>query len=210
MGTWTVPTPEIDEEQRAVLRGAARMAGDPALVPRLERIVTTYLTERRAGKPPRLDTVRSRLLKRARAIDSARRVLRENDPWVTGAIGAVHELPLAEVCGITLDLRLAAAARHHRLAAAEIPPNDHRPADRRPRTPFWDLLWAAAEMWAGAGNIVTIGVSGRFFAFASQVVAATGGTLTERPANEVARQWRRQARALTAEPEKTSLLSLVS
>jgi hypothetical protein len=54
MGTWTVPTPEIDEEQRAVLRGAARMAGDPALVPRLERIVTTYLTERRGtrGKTP--------------------------------------------------------------------------------------------------------------------------------------------------------------
>jgi hypothetical protein len=199
----------LDEEHRAALRRAAKMAGDLNLLPKLEAAAIAYKQERRAGKPPRSDVVRRRLLERARAIDSARQVLRVNDPWVTGAVAGVHELPLAEVSGISLDLRLAAAARRHRLAAAAIAPNDHRPADRRPRTPLWDLLWVAAEIWAGAGGAVTIGVSGRFYVFASQVVAATGDTLTERPANEVARQWRK-ANGLTAKPQKTSLLSLMS
>jgi hypothetical protein len=199
----------LDEEHHRALRDAARMAGDMSLLPKLEAAVVAYKQERRAGKPPRSDVVRRRLLERVRVIESARRVLREDDPWVAGAVAGVHELPLAEVGSITLDLRLAAESRRHRLAATAIEPNDHRPADRRPRTPLWDLLLATAEIWAGAGNIVTIGVSGRFYAFASQVVAATGDTLPERPANEVARQWR-EANGLTAKPEKTSLLSLVS
>jgi hypothetical protein len=46
MGTWTVPTPEIDEEARAGLRRAAKLAGDTAPLPDLEKLVVTYLRDR--------------------------------------------------------------------------------------------------------------------------------------------------------------------
>jgi hypothetical protein len=36
----------LDDEQRAVLRVAARMAGDPALAPELEKLVATYVRDR--------------------------------------------------------------------------------------------------------------------------------------------------------------------
>jgi hypothetical protein len=198
----------LDDEQRAVLRDAARMTSDPGLAPELERLVLVYKQERRAGKPPTMGEVRRRLLTRAAAMDAARRALR-GDPWAEGAVGEVRDLAMAEIAGIDLATRLAGEARRARVAAADIPVNDRRPADRQPAAPLWRLGWRLAELWHAAGNRVATGPSSRFYGFCAQVAAAADTELPERMTNEIARQWSRKVGGLTEEPEKAPLLSLV-
>jgi hypothetical protein len=47
----------LDEHYRDILRNAARKAGNPALVPELERLVIAYKAERDAGPAPQMGTV---------------------------------------------------------------------------------------------------------------------------------------------------------
>jgi hypothetical protein len=199
----------LDEDHRAALRDAARMAGDPALAPELERLALAYMAERRAGKPPTMGEVRRRLLARAVAMDAARRALR-GDPWAEDVVGEVLDLAMAEIAGIDLATRLGREARRSWLAAVRIQPNDRRPADRQQNTPLWRLGWRLAELWHAAGNRVATGPSSRFYGFCAQVAAAADTELPERVTNEIARQWSRKAGGLTEEPEKAPLLSLVS
>jgi hypothetical protein len=42
----TLAPPELDEEARAGLRRAAKLAGDTAPLPDLEKLVVTYLRDR--------------------------------------------------------------------------------------------------------------------------------------------------------------------
>ncbi len=184
-------------EARAALVRAARMAGNPALVPELERLVTAYMAERRAGKPPTRGEVRRRLLAHAAEVEALRRALRD-DPWTQGAIAEIRDLPLPELAGIDLATRLGGEARRSRVAAARIPPNDRSSADRRPDTPIWRLLWALADLWAGCGHRVGIGPDTRFFAFVSEVMSATGAAVPEKTVVDVARRWRQ---TLTAKPQ---------
>jgi hypothetical protein len=200
---------ELDEEHHLALRDAARMTGDMGLVPRIEEAVIAYKQERRAGKPPTMGEVRRRLLTRAVAMDAARRALRE-DSWAEDAVSEVRDLAMAEIAGIDLATRLGREARRARVAAACIPVNDRRPADRRPASPLWKLGWRLAELWHAAGNRVATGPSSRFYGFCAQVAAAADTELPERLTNEIARQWSRKAGCLTEEPEKAPLLSLVS
>jgi hypothetical protein len=168
------------------------MAGNPALVPKLERLTLAYLQERSAGPAPQMGTVRKSLRDLARHTDRLRRKL-EFARWERRFMAELVEPPLPSYYGLDLDFLLATTARRARSAASRIDPKDGRPADRQPVTPLWRLVLALAELWDANGGRVGIGSNARFFAFASAVVSATGGTLPERVANDVARCWRKRA-----------------
>ena len=67
--------PDLDEAARAALRDAAKLAGNPALVPELERLVTRYIGERATGPAPQMCSVRRELYDLARQTERLRRRL---------------------------------------------------------------------------------------------------------------------------------------
>jgi hypothetical protein len=195
----------LDKHCRDSLRDAARRAGNPTLVPELERLVTAYVAERSAGPAPQMRTIHKGLRDLARQTDRLRRKL-EFSCWERRFMSELVEPPLPSY-GVDLDQMLAREARRARLAASRIDPDDGSPADRKSGTPLWRLILALAELWADNGGRVGIGSNSRFFAFASAVVSATGGTLPERVANDVARWWRRRAASVTADAKESASLS---
>jgi hypothetical protein len=206
MGASIVSIPKLDEDHRDALVRAAKLAGNPTLVSELERLALDHMRERSAGPAPQMRTVYKDLRDLARHTDRLRRKL-EFARWERRFMGELAEPPLPSYYGLDLDFLLANTARRARLAASRIDPDDGRPADRQPVTPLWRLVLALAEAWADNGGRVGIGSNARFFAFASAVVSATGGTLPERVANDVARCWRRRAASVTTEAKESASLS---
>jgi hypothetical protein len=205
-----MPTPELGEEHRSALRRAARLAGNPALVPELERLVATYKRDRaELSDAPTVGQRNHRLREFADHFEQLRQWA-ATDPWVARALEEIEEPPLPIWNGMDLDFLLANQARRFRVAASHYAPGDRRSADREPGGPLWRLLWTLAGVWAGCGHRVGIGAESQFFAFAAGVVSATGDTLTERPANEVARRWREREASMTEESVKKALPSFYS
>ncbi len=187
------PGVALDGETRACLRRAAALAGDPAVLPELERLLTSYLARRgmvAAGETT--SAVRDRLADKARVLARARRdaeLLTPGDRLILGDAAEVDRLAGAAADALSaLEQRMADIAA----ALAERP---GRRADRAPGSPRWRLLWAAAGIWSGAGYPVGIGSATAFHEFAAELLHAAGEEAPERVVVEVARTWRARAPA---------------
>jgi hypothetical protein len=93
----------LGAESLAALTRAARLAGDAALVPKLEALVTSYLNDRRSvGTAPRLGRLHQLLRDGARTAEALRRVL--DDPWQRQALDGAPALIRLDLDHLERDL----------------------------------------------------------------------------------------------------------
>jgi hypothetical protein len=199
--------PDLDEEQHAGLRDAAKLAGDAALAPELEKLVVTYLRDRAELRDaPTLGQRHHDLMELANRVDRLRQWAKAH-PWAARAVEEIEEPPLPVWYGLDLDAQLANQARRFRVAASRYVPGDRRRADRHPGAPLWRFCWGLAELWGTSGGYVGRGPKTSFQGFAGQVFAALSEEPPQRVLNKVAQRWQERASALTAKAQKTSLPS---